>query len=346
MNKTLLPAALGLAHGISDCTAGLIIGSLSPGMSIYGVASMVLLYNVLAFALQPLAGLLTDRMKNPKIAAIGGLFLMAVSIVFFFVLPVAAVVLAGAASAFFHVGGGAMALCVTPGKASAVGLFSSPGVAGLAIGGYLAVNGIFPVTIISALLIIIIAVLAVLKTPVMPYESKTQDSEFDKHDLIMLVMLFAIALRSAVWNIFQYVEQGEITSIILISLSAAGGKIFGGCAGDYVGWKRYTYSALLLAIPFLILGESSIYFLLLGVALLQSVTPIFVSALYKGMKRLPATAAGLSFGLAIAAGGVPFAASMDPTRLNSPVFIIGAVLLTLLLFRFGYVRRKVKINAG
>ncbi|MBL8015737.1 MAG: MFS transporter, partial [Ignavibacteria bacterium] len=321
MKKTMLPAALGVAHGISDCSAGLIIGSLSSGMSIYGIGSMVLLYNILAFAVQPLAGLLTDKLKSPKLAAVAGLGLMAASVACFFVQPVAAVVMAGIASAFFHVGGGALALCVSPGKASAVGLFSSPGVAGLAIGGYLAVSGIFPAAIVIALLLVLMTAISFLKTPDLPYQKSAKNIEFETHDFVMLAMLFAIALRSAVWNIFQYVEQGEITNIILISLAAAGGKIFGGYAGDHFGWKRYTYAAMFAALPLLILGEKSFYFLLPGIALLQSVTPVLVSALYKGMSRLPATAAGLSFGLAIAAGGVPFAAGADPERLNTPIII-------------------------
>lgn len=345
MKKTMLPAALGVAHGISDCSAGLIIGSLSSGMSIYGIGSMVLLYNILAFAVQPLAGLLTDKLKSPKLAAVAGLGLMAASVACFFVQPVAAVVMAGIASAFFHVGGGALALCVSPGKASAVGLFSSPGVAGLAIGGYLAVSGIFPAAIVIALLLVLMTAISFLKTPDLPYQKSAKNIEFETHDFVMLAMLFAIALRSAVWNIFQYVEQGEITNIILISLAAAGGKIFGGYAGDHFGWKRYTYAAMFAALPLLILGERSFYLLLPGIALLQSVTPVFVSALYKSMRRLPATASGLSFGLAIAAGGVPFAAGIDPVKLNTPLILIVTILMTMLLVKFGFGKQREKQNA-
>jgi FSR family fosmidomycin resistance protein-like MFS transporter len=345
MKKAMLPAALGIAHGISDCSAGLIIGSLSSGMSIYGIGSMVLLYNVLAFAVQPLAGLIADKLRNPKLAAVAGLGLMAASIACFFVQPVAAVVMAGIASAFFHVGGGALALCITPGKASAVGLFSSPGVAGLAIGGYLAINSVFPAEIVIVLLLIIMTVIAISKTPELPYQKTEKNIDLEAHDYVMLAMLFAIALRSAVWNIFQYVEQGEITNIILISISAAGGKIFGGYAGDHFGWKRYTYAAMFAAIPLLILGERSIYFLLPGVALLQSVTPVFVAALYRSMKRLPATASGLSFGLAIAAGGVPFAAGIDTGKLNTPLVIIAAILLTMLMVKVGFGKAREKQNA-
>jgi FSR family fosmidomycin resistance protein-like MFS transporter len=342
MKKIVLPVSLGLAHGISDCSAGLILGSLTATMTIYGVGSMVLLYNILAFGAQPLAGLLTDKLQSPKMAALTGLGLMVVAVGMFFVNPFIAVILAGLASALFHVGGGALALCSTPGKAAGAGLFSSPGVAGLAIGGYLAVNEIFPAVIIIFLLGIITILIAISKKPELPYDLNKHDEGFDKHDFIMLFMLLAIALRSAVWNIFQYIEQGEVTNIILISLSAAGGKIFGGYAGDFFGWRRYSFAALTLAIPMLLFGEMSFYWLLPGIALLQSVTPILVTAIYRKLPALPATTAGLSFGLAIAAGGVPFITGMDMSSFSSPLFITGTIVLTMVLIMLSLKNRAGK----
>lgn len=346
MKKIILPVALGAAHGVSDCSAGLILGSLTNSVSIYGVGSMVLLYNVLAFGAQPLAGLLIDKVKNPRLAVLTGLLLMSAAIIMYFIHPFSAVLFAGLASAVFHVGGGALALCSTPDRSSGAGLFSAPGVAGLAIGGYLAISDIFPaavmITLLSALAVFIFA----LKIPVLPYNSIKEENEFDKHDFIMLILLLAIALRSAVWNIFQHIEQGEITNIILISISAAGGKILGGYAGDFFGWRRYSFSAIILAIPLLILGETSIYFLLPGIALLQSVTPIMVTAIYKNMKKLPATSAGLSFGLAIAAGGLPFIqGDIAAEEFSSPLIIGGVLILTAIMIFVSIQSKVKKVNA-
>ncbi len=346
MKKLLLPVSLGLAHGVSDCSAGLILGSLTSSMSLYGVGSLVLLYNILAFGAQPLAGIMTDRLKNPRLAAITGLILMIAAILLFYFNPFAAVICAGLASALFHTGGGALALCATPDKASGPGLFSAPGVAGLAIGGYMAVNNIFPAAVIIGILAIIIVTVTILKLPILPYDAPKDNEVFDKHDFIMLFLLLAIALRSAVWNIFQNVEQGEITNIILISLSAAGGKIIGGYAGDKFGWRKYSFTALLLAIPLLVIGESSLYFLLPGIALLQSVTPVLVAALYKNMKKLPATTAGLSFGLAIAAGGLPFVSGMQYDFMSSPFFIAGVLIITSLLVFKGITDKLKRTSAA
>ena len=78
MRRLLLPATLGLAHGIADGAAGLLLGGL-PGRleGLQQVAVLVLLYNVLAFACQPLFGLLTDQLGRPKLVALVGLGLQA-----------------------------------------------------------------------------------------------------------------------------------------------------------------------------------------------------------------------------------------------------------------------------
>jgi len=335
-----LPVSLGLAHGVSDCAAGVLLGSLAGSMSIYGIGSLVLIYNLIAFGGQPVAGIFTDKLKSPKIAALAGLAVMCLAIGFLYVNPVLAVVLAGVGSAAFHVGGGALALCATPGKASGPGYFSAPGVAGLAIGGYLAISGIVPAITLIVMLVLIGLMIAAIAVPEMPYGKIEAETDFDKHDLIMLILLMAIALRSAVWNIFQYIEQGEISNIILISFAAASGKVFGGYMGDKIGWRRYSIIALSVSIPFLLLGSRNIFILLPGIALLQSVTPILTAAVLKTIPKMPATSAGLTFGLAIAVGGLPFAAGFELNMIDSLPYIAAGVVLTTLLIWFALKRLK------
>jgi MFS transporter, FSR family, fosmidomycin resistance protein len=340
MKKLILPVLLGLAHGVSDCSAGMLLGSLTASMSIYGVGTLVLIYNLIAFGGQPLAGVLTDKIKNPKLIASAGILLMCLALAAFYFNPVLAVILAGAASAAFHVGGGALALCSTPDKASGPGLFSAPGVAGLAIGGFLAVNGITAILPLAVILVVLAGILFLINTPALPYSNEKTEADFDKHDMIMFVLLLAIALRSAVWNIFQYIEQGDITNILLISAFAAGGKISGGFLADKFGWRKYSLTALIVSIPLLIMGEQNIYILLPGIALLQSVTPVLVTSVAKNLPRMPATAAGLTFGLAIAAGGLPYIAGVDVSALNNPLVISGAVIATFIMLFFSLRKRS------
>src|SRR5207244_4404688 len=118
----------------------LIVGSLSRALAPEQIVQLVVLYNVIAFGGQPLAGLVVDRFRRPRAAAVCGTALMIAALLLQSA-PVAAVVLAGAGSALFHVGAGALALCATPGRAEGPGLFAAPGVVGLAVGGALAASG-------------------------------------------------------------------------------------------------------------------------------------------------------------------------------------------------------------
>ena len=67
---------LGLAHGVSDGAAGLLLGSLAHTMPTWQIGLLVLLYNALAFGGQPVAGLLADHLRQPKMAAVAGLLVM------------------------------------------------------------------------------------------------------------------------------------------------------------------------------------------------------------------------------------------------------------------------------
>jgi MFS transporter, FSR family, fosmidomycin resistance protein len=334
MKKNYLPIILGFAHGVNDCAAGMLLGKLSGNASIYAVGFLVFLYNVLAFGAQPIAGLITDRIKNPKLISISGILIMAISLPLALINPVISVILAGAGSAMFHVGGGALALCVTPGKAAGPGMFAAPGVAGLALGGYFALISEFHLIPLVVMLGIAAILIILSEIPELPYNIKTELEEFEKHDLVMVIILFAIALRSAIWNIFQLIDHGNEINIVLIGIAAMAGKIGGGFAADKIGWRNYAVSALTISIPLLIFGGSNLIIFLPGIALLQSVTPVLLASVARSLPRLPATASGLTLGLAIAAGGLPFTAGIDIELINSPPVIGISLIISASLLYF------------
>lgn len=338
MRRLLLPALLGLAHGVSDGAAGLLLGALSPLMPPAQVGVLVLFYNLLAFGGQPVAGLLADRMRRPRAAALAGLTLMCFALFLFVWEPRAAILFAGLGSAAFHVGGGALALCATREgnqiHAAGPGLFAAPGVIGLALGGGLAATGHVILWPFMAALLALIGVIALRPSPALPYLVRKQDEPvFEGHDFIMLAMLIAIALRSAVWNIFQIVLAGRIEVLVILALAAALGKALGGIMADRVGWRRWTMGALVTAAPLLAFGGQRVEALVIGVALLQSATPSMLAMMAQTSPRYPATAAGLALGLAIAIGGVPFLAG--PTLfLGGPPIILILIGSAVVVFWF------------
>jgi FSR family fosmidomycin resistance protein-like MFS transporter len=332
MRKLVLPLILGLAHGAADGTAGLLLGSLPRTLALEQVALLVLLYNALAFGAQPLVGLGADRTGRPRAAALAGLLLLGAALLAFRDRPRLAVALAGLGSAAFHVGGGALALCATRGRAAGPGLFAAPGVVGLAAGGALAAGGYLPIWPLLLVLGVLAFAILELKMPLLPYEWTIDDrrltidqsqpssivhrpsspNSFEAHDLVMLALLAAIALRSAVWSSLEFLFAGRYEQLLAMALAAALGKIAGGALADWVGWRRWAFGSLALAAPLLAYGSQSTIALLAGVALLQSATPVALAASWRLLPGHPATAAGLALGLAIAIGGVPAMGGLGP----------------------------------
>ncbi|MCC6192181.1 MAG: MFS transporter [Anaerolineales bacterium] len=308
MRRLILPITLGLAHGAADGAAGLRLGRLPGALPLAEVGLRAQLYNLLAFGCQPAFGLLTGQLRRPRPVALAGLGLLAASPLLLPAYPMPAVALAGLGSSGFHVAGGAMALCATHGRASGPGLFAAPGVLGLALGGYLALAGREATWPFLILLAELAGAVALLEQPGLPYtDAGLAEPAFERHDLIMLVLLAAVALRSLVWTTLQYALEGRVEMLLLMAIAAALGKALGGSLADRLGWRRWTLAALGCAAALLTLSAGNLIMLLLGVALLQSATPAALAATLRLLPRQPAIAAGLGLGLAIAAGAAPIA---------------------------------------
>lgn len=337
-----LPAVLGVAHGLGDGAAGYLLGGLSQTMPLADVGLLVLLYNALAFGAQPFVGALTDRAGRPRGAAALGLALIGCALALGGLAAGGdmqvrlAVALAGIGGALFHVGGGSLALASSAGRAAGPGLFAAPGVVGLAAGGALAAMGVGAWWMFAPGLLAIAGLIAGLPAREAPAAGEASgraagdagrsEAHFDTHDLIMIVLLAAIALRSAVWSSVDLLFQGRYEALIGLACAAALGKLLGGRLADWLGWRRYTLGALLLAAPLLALAGRNLALLLPGVALLQSATPAALAALARQLPRAPATAAGLALGLAIAIGGVPQVVGLAPL-LAAPPALFGLCLL-------------------
>ncbi len=329
MIRYLLPIILGLAHGAADGATGWLLGSVTHSMSLAQLGALVVLYNMLALGGQPIVGLLTDRLQRPRVATLIGLLLSGLALITFEWHLVMAIVLAGVGSAAFHTGGGALALCATRNRATGPGIFAAPGVVGLALGGALAVTGHQVIWPLLILLLMLGFAIASLPLPRLPYAKKIDQPLFESHDVIMLVLLAGIALRSMVWNTLQFLYDGQVTVLVALGLAAAVGKILGGILADRLGWRRWVVSALLVAAPLLTFAGHHLGALLLGAALLQSVTPVGLVATAQLLPRQPATAAGLAIGLALTLGGFPLVGGLALTISTPPILLlvmIGAAL--------------------
>ncbi|MBW4521329.1 MAG: hypothetical protein KME16_16725 [Scytolyngbya sp. HA4215-MV1] len=338
---------MGLSHGVADAAAGFLLGILPHQTSWQQTSLLILLYNLLAFGHQPIAGIVTDRWQCPRAAVWVGLGCLVLAVLLSQYQPQGAIMLAGIGSAAFHVGGGALATLSTPHQTLGAGLFTAPGVVGLAIGGALGIaNDSAQGTLILLLLSCSGALLA-CKLPTISYsceidhpkafqfpaknqnpKSQIQNLEFVDRDWLLLVLLSAIALNSVVWTGFQFLLLGKTSVLVAVAIAAAIGKLGGSILAEWWGWRRWSISALILAIPLLVLGESHLVTLLPGVALLQSTVPVTLTATVCLMPHQPATASSLALGLAIIVSGILVLGGVS-VMLGITGTVIGGVVLTI-----------------
>jgi MFS transporter, FSR family, fosmidomycin resistance protein len=340
-----LPSALGIAHGVSDGAAGLLLGSLAANSSATQIALLVLIYNALAFGSQPLIGYFADRLRSPRAFASGGMVLLAAGLITresgFGEL---AVFMAGIGSAAFHVGAGALTLRSCAGRSDAAGLFAAPGVIGLAIGGALAVSGHY--LYLPFFVSLLAFVFLIQSWPIPPggasVSKPTKEPIFESHDWIMIGLLTAVALRSLLWTSFQFASAGQITALIALGVAAGIGKIIGGFAAERLGYRRWTLLSLLIAAPLLAFAGKKLSLLLPGVALLQSSIPCSIAAMARLLPARPATATGLVLGLAVALGGLPTLLAIPP--MLTPAVALAVILVAAVGFWFTTEPRRVVIS--
>jgi MFS transporter, FSR family, fosmidomycin resistance protein len=342
---TIYPSALslslilGIAHGLADAAAGFLLGSLPRTMSLEQASWLIILYNVLGFGYQPLVGMLTDKLKRPHLAVLVGFSSLLLALLVADGHSQIAVILAGIGSAAFHVGGGSLALAATPHRTTGSGIFTAPGIIGLAVGGVLGFTGnniTIPIVLLLGLIIGIIAIINLSKYDLSSHDHAQSGNEpienANLDDGVLLLLLIAIALTSTVWNSFQFLLQTHLDLIIVIAFAAAIAKVCGGILAQRWGWRRYTIFSLTIAAFILLFGQQNHLTLILGLALLQSTVPITLAATAKIMPQQPATATGFALGLSILIGGIPVIAGLGEITSIPTVSALIVLITTLSLW--------------
>ncbi len=341
--KTLrLPLLLGLAHAVSDGSAGWLLGFYA-AQDWRHAAELFLIYNALAFGAQPIVGYAVDLLSISRKSVVGAMILMAGALWIANISLYAAATCAGLASALFHVSGGALAIAMPDKKQTGAGLFAAPGVIGLAIGGLLAIQGFNAIVYLTLLLLTAATILFFEKAPEAAADSKRDEPILERHDLVMILLLAAIAFRSLVWTTFQAILSGESDLLIQMAIAAASGKLLGGFLSDKISWRYIGMGSLILSAPLLLFGQEFRLAFLTGILCLQASTPIILTAMGRLMPKYPATASGLVLGLGIAAGGMPgaFEVSMREMWWFPALTLVSAVCLGI-----GILMRNKTTNAG
>lgn len=337
MKRNLQSLWLGIFHGLNDLSAAYWLGSYISNTAL-DTAQLFVLYNVLAFGGQfVLAGFMQGTtIRSVSFRIIGLLLILA-----WFIgdtNPYLTVVLLGLVSSAFHLLGGVYVLRLYSGSSAHVGLFSAPGVLGIAIGGICIAQPIGHLTMAFIIAGIILGLIFLLRLPDLPaIWSKTQVTSkfhFDRHDWAMLLLLLTVVLRSGIWNIvftsWHYFEANPVW----MAVAACCGKGLGGLLGIWVQPKKLVQ---ILTLSLLITFVSAILFnnyisLLIGIFCLQALIPLTWVILENTYLKNPLLSTSLSLGILLLFGGF----TMFPPFSSwfSSIYGIIASILMLIAFYF------------
>jgi MFS transporter, FSR family, fosmidomycin resistance protein len=306
--------------------------------------SFVVLYNILAFGLQSVFGLITDYFKSPRVVTLLGCILTSFSAITFISFPVIAIIFAGLGNALFHAGGGSISLNLTPNKASAPGIYVAPGALGILFGTLLGKGGQFIAWPFVLILIILCFLMFVIKKPEMNYNKEDGlSNKVNYFGLILLLIFISIAVRSLVGMLVVFPWKADINLLIVLTIGVVLGKALGGVIADKFGWIGIAVGALILSIPFLIFGASISLVGIIGMFLFNITMPVTLVAISNLLPGRPGFAFGLTC-LALVFGALP---AFSPFKLIfSNNWFISIVIIVSASVLFWALKLNSKSNKG
>lgn len=299
------PILWGSMHGLNDFITGFMLANYTYSHDYTNAVTMLVIYSIIGFGGQLPLGFWMDKTKRIEPFAISSIILLLLAGGCYFIDPTAAIVVAGIAGAGIHVTGGTVCLQVNEGRSGPLGVFTAPGVVGLALGGFFGRMSI--VYLLIPLLFIVLLAVAISFFKIPPYQAQNKNrSELDAHDWIMMAILLIMCFRSFIYDLVNNTGLKFENGALILGISAFAGKLIGGYLADRIGWKKYVYFSLPLAFLLLQVGHDNLYCLAFGTACLQSSVPLTLMMMSRSLPRFPATATALSLGVSVAIAGLFF----------------------------------------
>ena len=323
-------SVFGITHAIIDmASVGLVfetnfIGHLSPER--FGF--FIVIYNLLAFALQSPLGFIVDEIKKPVHFSLAGIALVILS-VFFIKIPLFAIILAGLGNALFHVGGAVISLSLVPGKATIPGIYVAPGALGVLAGTLLGKQGLINPWLIAVPLIILCFFIIKIKKPQL-ISVKTPVKTTKYFELIILLILFSVIARGLLGFVSIFPWRNSVIMIVLAAVAIFAGKFSGGFFADRFGWMRVSMISLIISAVIFCFFPHLWYISLAGIFLFNFTMPVTLTAIANIFTNRPGFAFGLT-ALALFIG-------MFPTfsfSLNNKIFIVILFIFSIISLFLG-----------
>ncbi|MBQ9245104.1 hypothetical protein IJ182_02425 [bacterium] len=321
----------GIIHALIDATCIMVLYSCITYNDLEYSFALIVFYNIIAFGMQSIIGDIFDRIKKPKLSAIIGCILTALSAVLW-KNPIITVLCASFGNAFFHVGGGIICLKLGKQNSTIPGMYVAPGALGLFLGMLAAKNSWCSPLVFSIVLFFASAIIYINKYNICEIQ-KIKTLQYNKFILILTFLLGAIAIRSFVGLSISLPWKENILFVTLLTLAVVAGKFFGGIIADKFGWIKVTVIALLISSPLIAFGINSPILYIIGIFFFNFTMPVTLTAIANILPDREGYAFGLTT-LALILGALPTFYSIK-TGVGNEIIILITVLISAILIYFG-----------
>jgi len=277
-----------------------------------------LIYNIIAFGLQPVIGMLCDEKENWRrwsgwkgITAVNaGCWAAILSIQIPnwglgpeepapTILAWFAMIICALGNAAFHVGAGRDVLIHSKGRMKDNGIFVSSGALGVGLGTLLGTAGGIPVILGGTILLNTLGLILIRTVTEKTDAGEIQASGFHQaRDMpfpAAVILLFIVVVLRALAGSWIPLEWERIGLLVLLpSAASCLGKALGGMAGDRLGALRTGAGSLILSIPLIVFGAANPLLSLAGILLFNMTMPVTLCALVSLMPKNPGFAFGLT----------------------------------------------------
>lgn len=325
---------LSILHLLCDLVCVFKVMQVLSNMYILDHTLIFILYNGVAFLMQPFAGIVIDKFHREKL-------MLLVSILFIILGAslnnlILSCVFLGLANQLFHVAGGKICTNFSTNKACHLGLFVSLGAIGLMLGSNFSNNTfLFIIPIILYSVLIILVCLLYKEENIIEVESVVDRIKASKKIFAVIFLVIVVFIRSFVGKIIHYDFEMNITFIVLLGISSAFGKFIGGILKDLFGSLKVIFVSLILCGLILLFLDNIFVLMFIGTVLINISMPI---TLYE-LNRINPNHEGLNFGLLAAAlfPGVAIGLVYQYEVISYTIFV--AVSMILSIYGIYYVKR-------
>jgi len=249
-----------------------------------------IVYNVVAFVLQPVFGWVVDKFGRDRF----WLHLSLIFVVAFAVVPLPYLISAlalGLGNGLFHVAGGKYILVRSEGRAAPAGVFVAFGATGLALGTFYASTGL-------AIGLVAAATSFTLLSNLVPYDDENNDPAlpvpFVKRETVWIALLLSTALvRAFLGKSAPTTWTADAAVFVAIAGAATAGKAIGGFLSDWFGIKPTAVASLFLSVILYGVFPGNLISFLLGTLCFNMTMPLTLSLVNRRFPNREAFGFGL-----------------------------------------------------